>query len=320
MSGSCTLKGIFLMAHMIAATQGVGAWTPNGMNWGSNLRRAIANAVTGASFLSSGMDITEKVENAATTGTDTVSKDIQHTRNCKPNNRVTLQEDDDDIVVSTAYHNDDGGDQTRMDSVRDLAHAGVTRNENTRTPATAGAGELGASIVVDRNNVYFYGTLTTESCAALRARLVELNEKAMVFKMGYGSPAPPIRLHIQSNGGSLMDSLYLVDVIKNMDTPVHTYVDGYAASAATLLSVSGSKRYMTKNSMMLIHQLSGGQEGKYGEMDDAMKNMQMLMKKLRNVYIENSAITESELNGMLTHDLWLDAQMCKKLKLVDEIL
>jgi len=315
MLDSCTMKGMFMMALIVTA-QSVSAWNINTM------RRALANAVTGASFLSSGMDITEKVENAATTRPVTVCKDTQNTESCKSNNPAASQEDGDDMVASTAYRNDDGEDQTRMESVRDLAHAGITRNENTRTPApaTAGAGELGASIIVDRNNVYFYGTLTTESCAALRARLVDLNEKAMVFKMGYGSPAPPIRLHIQSNGGSLMDSLYLVDVIKNMDTPVHTYVDGYAASAATLLSVSGSKRYMTKNSMMLIHQLSGGQEGKYGEMDDAMKNMQMLMKKLRNVYTENSAITELELNNMLTHDLWLDAQTCRRLKLVDEIL
>ena len=65
---------------------------------------------------------------------------------------------------------------------------------------------------------------------------------------------------------------------------------------------------------------SSARQMRGGEMDDAMKNMQMLMKKLRNVYTENSAITELELNNMLTHDLWLDAQTCRRLKLVDEIL
>lgn len=290
---------------MIVAVQGVGAWNPNGLSWGANLRRVIVNAATGASFLSSGMDITERVENAATTVT--VCKEDSDKTKCETSSALVPREDDN-MVFSTAYRHETN------------RHGDGQGNVRTLTDSVATMSELGASVVVDRNNVYFYGTLTTESCATLRARLVDLNEKAMAFKLEYGTPAPPIRLHIQSTGGSLMDSLYLVDVIGNMDTPVYTYVDGYAASAATLLSVSGSRRYMTKNSMMLIHQLSGGQEGKYGEMGDAMKNMQMLMKKVRDVYTENSAITELELDGMLSHDLWLDAQMCKRLRLVDEIL
>ena len=76
--------------------------------------------------------------------------------------------------------------------------------------------------------------------------------------MSYGTEPPPINIHIQSGGGSLMNAFYIVDLIQNINSKVNTYVDGYSASAASLMNVVGNKRYMTKNSMMLIHQLSSG--------------------------------------------------------------
>ena len=48
----------------------------------------------------------------------------------------------------------------------------------------------------------------------------------------------------------------MYDLIKRIKSPVHTHVEGLAASAATLLSIAGDHRTMTKNSMMLIHQPS----------------------------------------------------------------
>ena len=95
----------------------------------------------------------------------------------------------------------------------------------------------------------------------------------------YKTEPPPINLHIKSYGGSLMDTLYIVDLIENLNTPVNTYVDGYSASAASLISVVGDNRYMTENSMILIHQLYTGNEGKYEELNDNMINAKNLMKK-----------------------------------------
>ena len=59
---------------------------------------------------------------------------------------------------------------------------------------------------------------------------------------------------MQSMGGELMPTFYVCDTIKNLETPVHVYIDGYVASAASAIAVCGDKRYMTKHSSMLIHQ------------------------------------------------------------------
>tara|TARA_A100001015_G_scaffold199467_1_gene222684 strand:+ start:1213 stop:1902 length:690 start_codon:yes stop_codon:yes gene_type:complete len=172
----------------------------------------------------------------------------------------------------------------------------------------------------ERNNIYFYGPFTPESCRQLKTKIYELNENAKLFKSTYNYDPPPIHLHIQSSGGSLMNSLFIVDVIQSIETPVYTYVDGYAASAASLISVVGKKRFISKNSLVMIHQLSSEKMGKYQELDDDMKNLQLLMNKIKSVYVTNTKIPYLQLNDVLQHDLWLDAETCKKYGIIDEII
>ena len=120
-------------------------------------------------------------------------------------------------------------------------------------------------------------------------------------------------------GGSLMDTWYIMDLLKNLDHPVYTYIDGYAASAATLISVMGEKRFISPHSFMLIHQLSSGSSGTFSEMDDSMQNNIKFMETIRKIYLTRTLLKEKELNEILKKDLWLDAETCKKYGLIDEI-
>ena len=181
------------------------------------------------------------------------------------------------------------------------------------------SGQLG--IIQDINNeLYFYGPVSQRSCFELKNKLNDLDTKSSIFHLQYKIDPPPIHLHIQSEGGSLYHTLYIMDLIDSMNTPVYTYVDGFAASAATLLSVVGKKRYMTKNSLMLIHQLSGSESGKFNELQDQMSNMSILMKIIMNLYLTKTNIDEETLTVLLQKDLWLDSKTCLEYGLVDEII
>ena len=140
------------------------------------------------------------------------------------------------------------------------------------------------------NDIYFYSPITQRSCFELKNKINELDMKSTIMHVQYKIDPPPIHLHIQSNGGSLFHTLYIVDLIKNLNTPVYTYVDGFAASAATLISVVGKKRFITKNSLMLVHQLSGSDSGKFDELEDQMTNMKVLMYAIKMIYLNNTNI------------------------------
>tara|TARA_R110002012_G_scaffold68335_2_gene177582 strand:- start:2190 stop:2807 length:618 start_codon:yes stop_codon:yes gene_type:complete len=176
----------------------------------------------------------------------------------------------------------------------------------------------GSVTKVIENNLYFYGDITEANILELNATLHELDKKLSVTNV-FLDIRPIINLHINSYGGSLFASLATVDVLRNLNSEVHSYVEGAAASAATIISVACSKRYIGKYSKMLIHQLSSGIYGKYNELEDDMENNKHLMATIKSIYKEYTTIPMKKLDEILKHDLWFDSETCLGYGLVDEI-
>lgn len=167
--------------------------------------------------------------------------------------------------------------------------------------------------------VTFYSPITIESCLALTTYLKTLDSKSKQLQLQYGHVFP-IRLHIQSNGGMLIPTFYVCDVIKELETPVHVYIDGFVASAASLIAICGDKRFMTKHSFMLIHQLQSQSSGRLNEMKDEISNLDFFNNNAKDIYFENSNISETTLDKLLSDELWIDAQQCLQMGLIDEII
>jgi hypothetical protein len=129
-----------------------------------------------------------------------------------------------------------------------------------------------------------------------------------------------IKLYITSYGGYLYQVYTAIDFIKNLKVPVHTICTGIVASAGTLLSLSGSRRSITKNSYMLIHELRGGSWGKFSGLSDSFQNQQQLMDHIINYYVENTKITREELEEQLKKDITWNADICLEKGLVNEII
>ena len=167
--------------------------------------------------------------------------------------------------------------------------------------------------------IRFYSPVTSESCTQLVEALNQMDLQSKQVEALYGYKFP-IKLHIQSLGGELMPSFYVCDLIQSLDTPVHTYIDGYVASAASLMAICGEKRYMTQNSCMLVHQLKAHTSGKLSDMKQELDNLNHFMRCLKNIYIKNSNIQSNELEALLMSDIWLSSEKCLQLGFVDEII
>ncbi len=203
----------------------------------------------------------------------------------------------------------------------DYNYQSYIKMDNSKNPRLNEDHNSHSTIKINNNNVYFYGPVTSDSCKELSDILLLLDTNSKMFGINFGVKPPPINLHIQSEGGSLLNSFYIVDLINKLDTSIYTYVDGYVASAGSLISVVGKKRFMTKNSFIMIHQLSSSLgEGKYNYLDDNMDNLNKFMTNIRNIYLEKTKITINNLNDILDHDLWMNSEECLELGLIDEIL
>ena len=93
------------------------------------------------------------------------------------------------------------------------------------------------------NNLYFYGDITESNALELNAALYEMDKKLSVTNL-FLDVKPNINLRINSYGGSIFAGLATVDAIRNLKSEVHSYIEGAAASAATLISVVCDKRYI----------------------------------------------------------------------------
>ena len=183
-----------------------------------------------------------------------------------------------------------------------------------------GGGPPDTCVEVMDNTIMFYGEVNEKNAKLLNKSIRTLDKELQVFKLKFGCDSPPLRLFISSYGGSVFAGFSIMDTIKNCTTPVHTYIDGSAASAATLISVVAKKRFIFPNSFMLIHQLSSSMWGNYESMKDEMENLDLIMGKIKKIYKEHTNMGVRQITNILKKDKWFEAELCLELGLVDEIV
>lgn len=178
-----------------------------------------------------------------------------------------------------------------------------------------------SSTQIGSNQIYFYDDVTRTSIYNLNRNLEIVSKNLLYVSINYNLiQVPPVELFISSEGGEIFSAFSAVDRIKANKVPVHSYVEGIAASAATLLSVVASKRFIRRNSFMLIHQVSSSVWGNFQQIKEETNNLELLMKYIKNIYMTHTKFNESDLDKLLKQDLYLDAQECLKFGLVDEII
>lgn len=172
----------------------------------------------------------------------------------------------------------------------------------------------------EKNRLYFYSKVNRNSILELNQKIQNIDRTITADSVHLEHFNPPsIYLHINSNGGSLLDGLAAVDYIKNCNNTVVTIIDGACASAATFLSVIGDHRIINACSFILIHQLSSLMWGTYEEIKDDKENCDLFMNTIKSIYRKHTKIPAKKLNEILKRDLWFDSETALKYGLVDEI-
>ena len=110
----------------------------------------------------------------------------------------------------------------------------------------------------------------------------------------------PIKLFINSYGGSIYDGLALVDVIKRSETPVHTICIGSCMSMALWVWLAGAKRLVGALSTLMFHDLSVLIADSTEGVKQELKEMTRLQELLVAEITEKSAVKEDTLRDYIT--------------------
>jgi ATP-dependent protease ClpP protease subunit len=172
------------------------------------------------------------------------------------------------------------------------------------------------------NHIYFYADVDSDRCLALIRAIREADSSLRSEHLSRGlegMPQIPIWLHIHSYGGDLFAGFSVADQLAMIKTPIYSIIEGICASAATLISMSCTKRYILPSSFMLIHQLSGMKWGTHEQFKDEMSLQNKAMERLVEFYAAKASVTADEIRNMLTRDYWMDAAESIKRGFVDAI-
>ena len=132
----------------------------------------------------------------------------------------------------------------------------------------------------------------------------------------------PIRIYINSFGGSVYDMWALIDTIQESKTPIHTYCQGYAMSAAFQIFLAGHKRFCSRHSTFMYHQMHCYRSGKYQDMVEDREQMDYMNKQMEEFVKERTKLTQKDLDSIREKkkDNFFTAKQAKELGIVDEIL
>lgn len=96
----------------------------------------------------------------------------------------------------------------------------------------------------------------------------------------------PIKIFINSPGGYLHEGLAVVDTMLMSKTPIYTICVGLAASAASLIFIAGSRRFMLPHSRLLFHQGSATLSGNASDVQSASKDYEKLVESMKSLILE----------------------------------
>jgi len=162
------------------------------------------------------------------------------------------------------------------------------------------------------NEIYYYESIYKEQILELIQQIKSLTSELQYQSLCYNFE-PNINLHIYSDGGDAFMGLSIYDFIKRNKVPIHTYINGNIASAATFMYLAGTKRFMSSTSTVLIHQISTSFWGKFEDLKDECKNTTELMKIVKELYSENTFMKKKQLDDIIKRELFLNYTECEKL-------
>lgn len=119
-----------------------------------------------------------------------------------------------------------------------------------------------------------------------------------------------ITVHINSVGGDLYAGIAIYNRLKGLGANIITINDGLAASAGSIIFMSGNERRVNSGSNLMIHGAAGFMCGYYQMQDlqTAAKQLEAHNRAGINIYVETTGRTEKEIKSMVTEETWMTGQ------------
>jgi ATP-dependent protease ClpP protease subunit len=136
-----------------------------------------------------------------------------------------------------------------------------------------------------------------------------LDATTVIEKIGAGNDAIDVR--INSGGGYIVEGLAIFNALmraKDNGRKVTVYIDGLAASMASVIACAGDTIMMAENALIMIH---NPWDGMYGDANDLRKmadRLDLLRDQIVDIYTKRTGLDPDALRAMMDAETWFDAE------------
>lgn len=130
-----------------------------------------------------------------------------------------------------------------------------------------------------------------------------------------------IDVRINSNGGDVDAGIAIFNALRNSKADIRIYIDGVAASIASVIASCGKPVYMSKYARWMVHGVSGGVWGNKEKIQATLTEIEAIENDLCDIYSRKTGLTSEEIRATYFDgaDHWLKADEALKLKFIDGI-
>jgi ATP-dependent Clp protease, protease subunit len=162
------------------------------------------------------------------------------------------------------------------------------------------------------DTLFITGDITEELSTLVIQKLLEINNDKKDLK------EYELIIRLNTYGGSASDALSIYDCLKFLEVKTKIIVESYTASAGTLIMLGCDKVCMTKNAIIMIHELSTGYCSRYSEFRNYQILLDMLMNKILIIY--NEKLKSPIDKTFLEKDTYFDSGQALEIGLIDEVI
>ena len=131
--------------------------------------------------------------------------------------------------------------------------------------------------------------------------------------------APKLRVKVNSPGGSVFEGVALANALRAHPAEVTVQVEGLAASIASVIALAGDRLVMMPNSMLMIHEASGGCLGNASDMQLMAEILDKVSDNIADAYAEKAGGTRAEWRQRMKDETWYLADEAVEAGLADEV-
>ena len=131
-----------------------------------------------------------------------------------------------------------------------------------------------------------------------------------------------LNVYINSYGGSVFQAQAIYTILKRHPASVNVYIDGLAASAASLVAVAGDTVYIPENAMMMVHWPWSLAIGNASDLRREADALDKIGESMVAAYLAKTgdALTGETLAELLDAETWMTAQEAVEYGFADELV